>query len=57
MDSFFFLVCVAGVVWLAIWSIRDQNKKSRGWWPFDMRESEQARRARSAPRPWRPTER
>ncbi len=38
MDTLYFLLCIVGIFWLALWSIRDPSRRSRLWWPFDMKD-------------------
>lgn len=38
MDTLYFLLCIVGIFWLALWSIRDPSRRSRLWWPFAMKD-------------------
>jgi hypothetical protein len=38
MDSVFFLVILCGVAWLVFWSLRDHQRPTHSWSPFDMRD-------------------
>ncbi|MCA7121179.1 MAG: hypothetical protein LGL72_17690 [Acidibrevibacterium sp.] len=42
MDTLYFLSCIGGIFWLALWSIRDPQRRSRFWWPFDMKDDDAA---------------
>jgi len=38
MDSLYFVVMLAGVTGLAVWSVLPKPRSGGGWWPFDTRE-------------------
>jgi hypothetical protein len=37
VDSLWFLVGCVGFAWLVLWSLRDFDRPSRWFWPFDAR--------------------
>ncbi|MGK7861163.1 hypothetical protein [Falsiroseomonas sp. E2-1-a4] len=37
MQSLYFLAMLLGVAWLCVWSILPASYRTRGWWPFAMR--------------------
>ena len=55
MDTIYFALMLGGVAWLAVWSVLPADRKTGGWWPFDMAEPDAPPAGPDAPPPRRGT--